>query len=62
MQLALRVTHAIPLVGSIFLIIVTNAASGQSNAILLSSSCEDVSRLGYIEYTEQTLLWPEDIQ
>ena len=46
---AFRITHAVPLSGSILLVIVKSPANGKNDAILLVASCEDVLLPGYIE-------------
>jgi len=59
---AIRITYAVPLSGSILLIIIKSQAKGKNDACLLATSCEDALLPGYIESLEQTLLWPDDIQ
>jgi len=58
----IKITHAVPLPGSILLVVIENQTNSKSDAILLTMPCEDALLSGYIESLEKTLSWPDDIQ
>jgi len=58
----IKITRAVPLPGSILLVVIENQKNGKSDAILLATSFEDALLPGYIESLEQTLSLPDDTQ
>ena len=58
----IKITHAIQLSKSILFLLINNQENGESDAILMTTSCKDVLLPKNINSLEQTLLWPDDIQ